>query len=856
MGLCISANKALNNNYYNKSNLAQFRPLLPTNPANNYKFNYAEKNNMLNKRFNLKFIFYDFQVKYCVSHNQTKNSLYITEIRIGDKLFPLIINNGLSPNIPNLEDYQNGYFQQKEYTINELQNTQLLINVFEFLENISTNINVNTALPEEYKQKSNFNSFFQINLLSFLFKSKQCDFRMMGNNQLSNNTRISFICDIEHKEKIVINACTNNIPNIFRLNLQSKDLNESSTTKQSNNCFSLTTKPLTICELQKSDIFLETQENQVNYYYSSLNPLKAKIIKILGETILKEEHNFNINNNNFHLANQLNNNNQMNNDGNFLYFENLPIIAQISNLYFTEYGNLYNTSLLHLVNSDENLQNYRKSKHIFSDDFYNKLNKYYEEISKESFNANILNDIKTLLLRSIENDKFLFLYPSLDNLNKMVILFLKLGLKIIERIKNINETMIVVTLLRIFNVLMKREELDNWVIYECIDKFKNTPNNPRKLYNTFIVELFYLYKLLLSNRFSPSNDMPLIELFSRLYFQNKYIRFVILNTLNENKYKSIKEVPNQYDIFLYDIIYNEKLDEYLDSNTKEKIQSFLENKEYYKNISFNYYKLLKVILASEEEIKINQYPLDFTMFSDNLNILQNIERDITQLKSDNYDKNKLNNDFYEALMFLSNSYFSISRVNNTLIQSTNGHKNYAVYTLFVYFKSLYSSSNNNAKLIMDYSLFELAIQKLSDDEHSISLPRLFWFYYCCYNMTLTGHLKWFIVNIINKNFDKFAYHWSYSIRQAFFKLFVYVFIVKLKDKEGKLVNKEKIKPFLDHNMNNVGNFLYKEGAYKDFTLIEKEFNIWASDKKGNNIIDGELPMFILPPPIPDNNVMI
>jgi hypothetical protein len=123
-------------------------------------------------------------------------------------------------------------------------------------------------------------------------------------------------------------------------------------------------------------------------------------------------------------------------------------------------------------------------------------------------------------------------------------------------------------------------------------------------------------------------------------------------------------------------------------------------------------------------------------------------------------------------------------------------------------------------------------------------------------MTLSGHLKWFIINIINKNFDKFAYHWSYTIRQAFFKLFVYVLIVKLKDNEGKLVNKEKIKPFLDHNMNNVGNYLYKEGAYKDFSLIEKEFNVWISDKKENNIIDEELPMFILPPPIPDNSVMI
>ena len=365
------------------------------------------------------------------------------------------------------------------------------------------------------------------------------------------------------------------------------------------------------------------------------------------------------------------------------------------------------------------------------------------------------------------------------------------------------------------------------------------------------MKFFFLYQLLLSNRFSPINDVPLLELFSRLYFQKKYLRHAILNTLNGQKYQIYKnDTPNLNDIFLYDIINDEKLDEYLNNNTKESINNFLMNKDYFKVITFDYYRLLKLIMTHINETNINQYPLDFTLFSDNLNILQIIKEDINELKSDNYNRNKFNKDFYESLMFLSDSYYAISEVNNSLIQATNGHNAYAVYTLFVYFKSLldyYYSANNNTKLIMDYSMLELASEKLTENENSQSLPRLFWFYYCCSHMILSGNLKWFIVNIINKYFDKFVFHWSFTIRQVFFKLSVFIFCIRLKDAEGKLFKKEKLKPFATGDMGSIPENLYKIESYKDFNVINKEFNIWSNGGGGKNI--EEYPIFDLPIPI-------
>ena len=860
MGTCNSHGK--NKNNINRSSSILQYSQISSSMSKNYKFNYAEKNNMFDKSFNLKFIFYNFKVKYCVSHKPTKDSLYVTEIRIGDKLFPLIINKGQSPNIPNQQNIQDGYFEQKQYTISELENKNLSINIYEFLEDISSNINgLQTGLPEEYKQKSNYRSFFSINLLSFLFKSIKCDFPMTGDNQLSQNTRITFFCLIEHREKVIINAGAPQNPNIHRLIFQSKDSNLNSTIKKNNNYYSLITEPITMLELQRADLFLETNENGDNYDYISLNSLKAQIIKEFGEKLMKEENNFNNiddpnNNDNQnstknHLSNILNYNNQLLDNGTFLYFENLPIISQISNLYFTDYGNVYNTSLFNMINADENLQNFRKNKQISSDDFYNKLFKYYKEISKPNFNINIINEIQTLLLRSIENYKFMFIYPSIENLNKMVILFLQLGLKIIEIIKRSSEEYTIILLLKLISILMSREELDNMVIYECINKFKSKQNNPQNLYNKLIFEIFFLYQLLLSNRFSPINDVPLLELFSRLYFQKKYLRHAILNTLNGQKYQIYKnDTPNLNDIFLYDIINDEKLDEYLNNNTKESINNFLMNKDYFKVITFDYYRLLKLIMTHINETNINQYPLDFTLFSDNLNILQIIKEDINELKSDNYNRNKFNKDFYESLMFLSDSYYAISEVNNSLIQATNGHNAYAVYTLFVYFKSLldyYYSANNNTKLIMDYSMLELASEKLTENENSQSLPRLFWFYYCCSHMILSGNLKWFIVNIINKYFDKFVFHWSFTIRQVFFKLSVFIFCIRLKDAEGKLFKKEKLKPFATGDMGSIPENLYKIESYKDFNVINKEFNIWSNGGGGKNI--EEYPIFDLPIPI-------
>ena len=879
MGVCDSNNNKLYNINYSSFSGIQHVQTFGDPEKKSYKFNFSDKNSIINRKFNLKFIFYNFKIKYCISHKQSKDSFYITQISIGEKVFPLIINQGQLPSIPNHEDIQNGYFHQKEYTLDELENTYLLINIYEYLEDTEPLINESLkSFPDEYKNKCKYNSFFRINLLSFLFKSQKCDFAMMGESpekQLSTKTRISFYCFIEHRERIIITAKALKEPNIYsKIVCKSNNINFTAE-KNKQDEYSIVTPPMTMNEFQKTDIFLETNENYDIYEYISLNGLKSKIINRLGFNLINQENNFSnmirykpvyINNDEISINslkrgyykfgnqeqyNQLINQNQDANDKAYLFCRNLPIIGQIPTLYFTEFGNIYNTAILNLINDDPGLRQYRENKQISCEDFYKKLYNYFTQLTNQNFDLSILNEIHVLLMRSIDTERFMFIYPTYEDLNKMICLFLDVGIKIIEIILNTEEDYKIIILTKLINILMRREELDNAVLCECMDQVNSQENIIEYKYSKLNNGLYNLYELLLSNKFAVNNDTSLIELFSRLYFQKKYFRLLLLSTFKEEEYKySLPRQFSQNDVFLYDIINNERLNEHL-NNPKKGFKNFVNDEENLKKKNFDNYRLIKRIIAIINDSNLNQYPFDFILFSDSEIILELMQKDLDLYKKEQFT---LTNDFYEAVMLLSHSYFSISQINKKIIISTNGHNPNAVYTLFIYFKSLfdyyYSATNN--RLIMSYTTFEEATRLLAENEDSLSLPRLFWFYYCCSHMMLTGNLKWFIVNIINKNFEKFAFHWSFTIRQVFFKLAIFILYERLKNEEGKLFRKEKLNDFFNKNMENSKDpYIFESN--KDFAIIEKEYNDWNERRKENE--DADYPMFFLPAPISNYGVM-
>ena len=283
MGICETKSQS---NYLGEKNDDILTNLFYKRKNKRYYNFYCHEKNIINKKdLNLQYHFSKIKIRHCISHSSTKNSTYIIEISIGQKNFKLNINQGRKPLID-----ENIIFQvQKDFTLKELKDTYLSIYIYEFTGQININtLNSLNKLPENMKMSCEYISYFNMDLLSFLFKSKNCDFKMMGEKQLSANTRICFICDVKHRTKIKVEVKSEKMLNNYKLVFKEKNKTQCAIFNSKNN-FILVTHPLTMNEFQKADLFLETNENQIPYSYITLNDLKFLIIKRLGENILKQE---------------------------------------------------------------------------------------------------------------------------------------------------------------------------------------------------------------------------------------------------------------------------------------------------------------------------------------------------------------------------------------------------------------------------------------------------------------------------------------------------------------------------------------------------------------------------------------
>ena len=331
-----------------------------------------------------------------------------------------------------------------------------------------------------------------------------------------------------------------------------------------------------------------------------------------------------------------------------------------------------------------------------------------------------------------------------------------------------------------------------------------------------------------------------MDIYSNLYFTKNIVRQAIFNTfLNKDQ----NENP-EIDIYIYDVATDEFLSGYLDKNSFDLL---LQKKYYFFNLFQGRNIFFKNIVLKLINININEYPFDFTQFSDNQNILNILGRYIKNKKIEN-----LENDIFEMADLLSGSYEAINIMNNNLISFTNGYNNNAVFILFDYLKNLleYYYTKEGDKLIMDYALIEKATNLLIEINSSISLPKLFWFYYYCSHLTISGHLKHFIINLCNNKdfFDKIAFHWALAVRQLFFKLIIYIFNNRLKNEEGKFFDQNNMKCFINKDLNNK---LYSNESLKDYNTVNEEYELWKSLNEYSNIAK-EYPMVILPLPNTDN----
>ena len=110
-------------------------------------------------------------------------------------------------------------------------------------------------------------------------------------------------------------------------------------------------------------------------------------------------------------------------------------------------------------------------------------------------------------------------------------------------------------------------------------------------------------------------------------------------------------------------------------------------------------------------------------------------------------------------------------------------------------------------------------------------------------MMPTSNIKWLIKNVINVNFVKFTFNWSWKIRSLFIKLVLYTIYDRLKYVNEKYLELGMLKALMNNQDIEVDS-IYKKQGIKDFNDIYEEYNKWKNIAEKNGYTD--YPIIFLP----------
>lgn len=798
-------------------------------------------------KIHLSFVLSNIKIHQCFSRDKTtKKSLFIFQMQLGNKVFPLFFNYGDKPSAPGRSEEKmdlNSFI--------ELSNYYLKINIYEIIteidvEKLKTFRNDQKEL-KKYIQSSKHCSYFQMDLLSFLFRGNKFDFILLGRKPISTSGRISFQMDIEQLccYNIIVedkkNNSNNSAKNEFVLN--SKKFNSKVNFKDKK--FFMKTIPLSMNDLLSSDFYIQkTDANNDQYEYYSLNELKSKLFKDLTIEILKklnyllfgnleEQQKSSLNIKNFFV-----NSKSKSNDKYTLTIKNLPIIVQARNLYFTEKGYKFNTSILYAICEDHQVLNHYQNKGLLYNEINQKFQKSMQALRRNHKLDTTLYEIQEILKLSAEEDRLIYKYSCEEELLNTVMQLMEFGVKLIKKLQNNDDQSKIIAILEIISHLLKREELNNEIICFCIKKFEPRDTNIKGLYNDFFLYLFKLNKIV-KDKIKPSMYEWLVDIYTSLYFKSSLARESILNSMSSQ----VKDYENNnIDYFLYDIKNDNLLNIYLLDSTKDTINTnMVKTSEYFSNIIKEAYcPLIKSIWLYQYKQNIYVYPFDIMQFNDNQELISTMANHVKEQGTLN-----LTTEFFDSVVYISSSYYALKQINSIMITSTNAYDSAANYQLIDYLQyiieSYYKETNN--VLIMDYNLLEKAITIIVNIENSLNLPKVFWLYYSNGHMMPTSNIKWLIKNVINKNFNRFMFSWSWKIRSLFVKLVLYTIYDRLQYINGKYLNLDMLKKLMSKSDINIDS-PYKEQGIKEFNNLYDEYIQWKSAKQNNELID--YPMIFLP----------
>ena len=171
---------------------------------NQIQNNQNNQNTQQVHQIHLQFVLSNIKIHQCFSRSKTnQKSLFIYELKLGKKIFPLSFNYGEYPVIY-------GQFEEKMSFISlaELNKYYFIINIYEVISEFDDDkirsFKENPNNLKTYKGYSKHCSYFQMDLLSLVYRSNKFDFALLGKRPISSSARISFQLDMEQLCSFII----------------------------------------------------------------------------------------------------------------------------------------------------------------------------------------------------------------------------------------------------------------------------------------------------------------------------------------------------------------------------------------------------------------------------------------------------------------------------------------------------------------------------------------------------------------------------------------------------------------------------------------------------------------------------
>lgn len=169
----------------------------------------------------------------------------------------------------------------------------------------------------------------------------------------------------------------------------------------------------------------------------------------------------------------------------------------------------------------------------------------------------------------------------------------------------------------------------------------------------------------------------------------------------------------------------------------------------------------------------------------------------------------------------------------TISKRTNIHDTNAVYNFLNAVDMFFHSADvkiSNLKLYFDYNLLKECFKIIFEVDHSLCVAKLFWFLFENCHLLNEEHMYGYITELIQNNFYKYFFHWSFQVRHVFFHFILYSLL-------HRITNSQDYKVITGINITNINPQTYNK-SINNRRQPQQISNYNTTTSNNNNISNG------------------